>query len=283
MKRITTTLLAGALTAALAGTATSAVQAETAARPSGPTAYGLTNQGALVKFALTSPDRGRKVGPVSGLGLDDKLVGIDFRPEDGRLYGVGDQGGLYTINLRNAAAKQVGQFTVPLEGSRFGVDFNPAVDALRVVSDTGQNLRHNPDPGGTTTMDTTLTTPPATDPTLGIAGVAYTNNDNSTATGTSLYDLDTNLDQVAQQVPANAGTLSPTGTFGVDATGGSGFDILSRFENDRTVSNRGFAILKVNGRRALYSVDVLSGDVNRIARFGGATRWTVDLAVVQGG
>ena len=28
-----------------------------------------------------------------------------------------------------------------LEGENFGVDFNPAANALRIVSDTGQNLR----------------------------------------------------------------------------------------------------------------------------------------------
>lgn len=30
-----------------------------------------------------------------------------------------------------------------LEGTLFGVDFNPAVDRLRIISDTGQNLGVN--------------------------------------------------------------------------------------------------------------------------------------------
>jgi len=36
-------------------------------------------------------------------------------------------------------ATSFSQLTVPLEGSFFGVDFNPAANALRIISDTGQN------------------------------------------------------------------------------------------------------------------------------------------------
>ena len=34
-----------------------------------------------------------------------------------------------------------------LKGSAFGVDFNPAADRVRVVSNLGQNLRLHPDTG----------------------------------------------------------------------------------------------------------------------------------------
>jgi hypothetical protein len=294
MKRSLTVLLAGTMTALAVAASGAAVTSTNAApapeqdrassstKSSGPRAYGLTRNGVLVKFPLARPSDGRVVGRITGLDVDTRLVGIDFRPENGLLYGVGDQGGLYTIALRSAVATRVGQLTVPLVGQRFGVDFNPAVDALRIVSDTGQNLRHNPDPGGVTTMDTTLTTPPSTDPTTGITGVAYTNNDNSTDTGTQLYDLDTTLDQVSQQVPANSGTLSLTGKLGVDAVGQSGFDILSEIDGDRAVANQGYAVLKVNDRRWLYTVDVLSGDADRVANLGRQLRSVVDLAVVQG-
>ena len=54
--------------------------------------------------------------------------------------------------------------TVPLSGSFFGVDFNPAADRLRIVSDTGQNLAHNVN--GATTLNAMLTyTAPPTAPT----------------------------------------------------------------------------------------------------------------------
>ncbi|MFB7032705.1 MULTISPECIES: DUF4394 domain-containing protein [unclassified Streptomyces] len=54
-----------------------------------------------------------------------------------------------------------------LKGTHFGVDFNPAANRLRVISDTGQNLRHNiDDPAApkTTTADGALTNPAAPPP-----------------------------------------------------------------------------------------------------------------------
>ena len=45
------------------------------------------------------------------------------------------------------------QLTIPLDGTVFGVDFNPAADRLRIISDTGQNLRHNVNAGGVTLME----------------------------------------------------------------------------------------------------------------------------------
>jgi hypothetical protein len=80
-----------------------------------------------------------------------------------QLYGVGDAGGVYTVNDRNARATKVGQLSVGLQGTNFGVDVNPAADALRVISDTGQSLRFS-FAAGTTTVDGTLTYPPATTP-----------------------------------------------------------------------------------------------------------------------
>lgn len=89
--------------------------------------------------------------------------------QNGKLYGVGNLGGIYTLSTRSRDGTKVGQLTVALQGTRFGVDFNPAANRLRVISDTGQNLRHNiDDPAAptTTTVDGTLTYPPATTPPL---------------------------------------------------------------------------------------------------------------------
>ncbi|WP_407646117.1 DUF4394 domain-containing protein [Actinacidiphila oryziradicis] len=76
---------------------------------------------------------------------------------------------------------KVPQLTVALSGSRFGVNFNPVANRLRVVSDTGQNVPHTIDdkaaPLGTTVdgMLTNPTMPPST--AMGVTGAAYTNND----------------------------------------------------------------------------------------------------------
>ena len=113
--------------------------------------FGLTADQRLVKFRSEKPRQLREIGVVSPLQAPDtSLVGIDFRVQDGQLYGVGNAGGIYTIDRTTAAATLVSQLTVPLNGAFFGVDFNPAADRLRIISDTGQNLRHNVNLGGVT-------------------------------------------------------------------------------------------------------------------------------------
>ncbi|MEU2155853.1 DUF4394 domain-containing protein [Streptomyces sp. NPDC019396] len=226
----------------------------------GLTAVGLTTDQRLVQFDVDRPSRVRALGRVTGLSGDAELVGIDYRVQDGRLYGVGDQGGVYTLNTRTAVATKVSQLTVALSGTSFGVDFNPAANRLRVISDTGQNLRHNiDDPAApfTTTMDGALTnptTPPST--ALGVTAAAYTNNDLSAATATTLFDIDTLNDRVVVQSPANSGNLAPTGSLGVDAGSGAGFDI---YYDAKRGTNHGFAALATNGLFRLYGVDPLTG------------------------
>ena len=121
----------------------------------GADAVGLTRGGtALVSFDTDRPTKARAIGTVRGLTGDTQLVGIDRRVQNGKLYGVGDQGGIYTLSARSAKATPAGRLTTPLAGTSFGVDFNPAANALRVVSDTGQNLRQPFGEGAGTTAAT---------------------------------------------------------------------------------------------------------------------------------
>jgi Domain of unknown function (DUF4394) len=48
-------------------------------------------------------------------------------------------------------------------------------------------------------------------PATGITAVAYTNNDLDPNTGTTLFDVDTTLNQVAIQSPPNNGSLVAVG------------------------------------------------------------------------
>jgi hypothetical protein len=238
-------------------------------RTSRLTVFGLTSDQRLVKFEECKPRRLRKVGTVSGLQDDDTaLVGIDFRVRDGQLYGLGDGGGIYTIDTRTAEAFKVTELTVDLEGDFFGVDFNPAADALRVISDTGQNLRH-PFAGPLlfmTQTDMRLNYTPGTDAT-GITGAAYTNNDDDTDTGTTLFDIDTNLNQVVIQSPPNNGSLVATGLLNVDADASVGFDIYTRLRKGMAISNNAFATLVVGGRTGFYRVNLFAGTATLIDNF----------------
>jgi hypothetical protein len=246
----------------------------------GVTAVGLTADGVLVEFDTNDPAAARELGEVTGLEDDDRLVGIDYRVQDGKLYGVGDQGGVYTID--GTEATKVRQLTEDLDGDSFGVDFNPAANALRIVSDTGQNLRQpfaNDD--APTAKDTALTNPavpPATGttPAKGVTAVGYTNNDTEQATATTLFDLDTELDRIAIQSPANAGTLAPAGNLPADVGLEAGLDVYSTLEDGRTVANDAYATVEVDGDRKLWAVDLLTGVATDKGQFA---LEVVDLAV----
>src|SRR5262245_66518365 len=88
--------------------------------------------------------------------MGDNLVGIDFRPQNGYLYGLGFGGGaagsaqVYSISARTGTATAVGAratFDTAITGTGFGFDFNPTVDRIRVTTNTGQTFRLNPNNG----------------------------------------------------------------------------------------------------------------------------------------
>jgi Domain of unknown function (DUF4394) len=239
------------------------------ARTSFLTILGLTADQRLVRFKECQPRRLKEIGTVFGLQDDDTvLVGIDFRVQDGELYGLGDGGGIYIIDRSTAEAFKVTELTVDLDGDSFGVDFNPAANALRIISDTGQNLRH-PFAGQLqfqTQTDMPLNYMAGTNAT-GVTGAAYTNNDLDSNTGTTLFDIDTMLDQVAIQSPPNNGSLTATGLLTVDADTTVGFDIYTRLRKGVAVGNDAFATLAVDGTTGFYRVNQLAGTAILIGNF----------------
>src|SRR5215475_10569186 len=228
------------------------------------TILALTADQRLLRFRECNPTRAQQIGSVDGLQPPDTmLVGIDFRVQDGQLYGVGNGGGIYTIDTYTGVATLVQNLTVALDGYFFGLDFNPAANALRIISNTGQNLRH-PFAGplaGQTQTDTSLNYPgpPAISPATGLTGAAYTNNDLDPNTGTTLFDIDTSLNQVVIQSPPNAGSLVATGMLTVDADSPVGFDIYTTLKDDTAINNNGFASLVAGGVPGFYRVNFLTG------------------------
>ena len=169
---------------------------------------------------------------IAPLNTSERIVGIDFRPANNTLYALGSSSQLYVLDPRTGAATRVGPpLSTPLAGNEFGFDFNPTVDRIRVVSDTGQNLRLHPDTGAVVAVDGTLAYAP-TDANAGqaprVGGAAYTNPDNNPATGTTLFVIDTGLDVGASQDPPNAGTLNTVLPLGGNAGDVLSFDISTR-------------------------------------------------------
>jgi len=241
-------------------------------------AVGLTADGRLLCFPTNSADRAEVVGSVTGLmGLDSALIGIDFRVQDGKLYGVGTGGGVYTIDPNTAQATFVNQLSVALDplATSFAVDFNPAADRLRILSDRGQNLRHNVNAGGVTATDAPLTIAAGANvvTATGVTAAAYTNNDLAASTGTTLYDVATMQDQVVVQSPPNgipggvAANLVPSGSLGVDAGAAAGLDIYTVVVNGVAVDNLSFGVLTVGGASGFYDVNFQTGQATLLDAF----------------
>ncbi|WP_432075818.1 DUF4394 domain-containing protein [Streptomyces wuyuanensis] len=235
------------------------------------TVTGLTSDQRLVQFRANRPQDVTEIGAVTGLQEDTTLVGIDYRVQDGRLYGIGNAGGVYTINAETAVATLLHRLEVALAGTQFGVDFSASANRLRIISNTGQNLRHHVETGDTET-DTDLTI-------LGVTGAAYTNNDADPTTDTTLFVIDTNGDQVGVVSPPNTGVLEPTGDLGVNAALPAGFDIYSSAK----ATNQGFASLQTNGgTTGFYRVNLLTGEATRVGQAFPVQVVDIAVPLVQG-
>lgn len=229
------------------------------------TIFGLTSTNTLIRFDSATPGAVTTIGAITGLQAGEGLLGIDFRPANLLLYGLGSTSRLYTINTATGAATQVGSagaFT--LTGTSFGMDFNPTVDRIRVVSDADQNLRLNPNDGTLTATDGVLAyagLDPNSSINPNVVGSAYTNNF-AGATTTTLYGIDSNLDILVIQNPPNAGTLNTVGPLGFNVTDRVGFDIVG--------TNTAFAALQVGGQFAVlhYQSGHGHGHSGRTHRFG---------------
>lgn len=227
--------------------------------------YALTDENDLLTFNSSSPEVLLGNGAISGLAVNEDLVGIDIRPANNMLYGVGSFGNVYSINPANQVATYVSTLSTPLNGSRFGVDFNPVADRLRVVSDTRQSLRINVDTGATI-VDGMLTASPSPI----VTAVAYTNSFGPSprvSPGTTLYGIDVRStgDHLVIVNPPNSGTLSTVGPLGINVGALTGFDILSTNAN-----NVAFAALqRPGGFSEFYSIDLGTGAASLIGEIGG--------------
>jgi hypothetical protein len=242
-------------------------------------AYALSGS-TLVSFDPETPSVGTSI-PVTGLTAGQTLVGIDVRPANGLLYGLGvnattDTATLYNISVLTGVATIVGTIggVGDLPGSGYGFDFNPVVDRIRVTTDTGLNFRINPNNGSLSGLDVMIT--PAGSQ---ISGVAYTNDETGLAFNggvTTLYTLDSFSDQLMIQTGPNgnpnAGVQSPVGPVGVgDFSTANGFDIPPGVDtlvaSSRVPSGSGLALLTVGGAVQLYSIDLVTGHGTLIGNF----------------
>jgi hypothetical protein len=267
-------------------------------------AYGL--QGAnLLAFDTATPTQVSTTA-ITGITAGETLVGIDFRPQNGQLYGLGVNGAadtatLYAISTRTGTAAVVGAapstitFTNAVGGGTtdlpdpattgYGFDFNPAADRIRVVAGS-LNFRVNPNNGAPIDGNGDGSAPnagngtnhdgPISGATTSLDGSGYTNNQPNT-TITTLYGINATNGNLYIQSNPNGGTTTLVGqlTLGgtpLTFTNIDAFDIPAGVNaaasNMAVTTGSGFAVLNVGGMSRLYSVNLTSGATTLLGTVG---------------
>jgi hypothetical protein len=202
---------------------------------------------------------------ISGLQPGERLVGIAVRPSTGTLYGVGSTSRLYTVQPGSGAATPLGSapFAPALQGTRFGINFDPVGDLLRVVSNTGQNLLIDPNSGDLAAVGASLAFAVG-DPHFGstpqVTALAYSPHD-PFATSATAYGIDQftgALVRLGSPDPAD-GTLHTVGN--ADPGPAGGFDV-SRVSGIAFAVQPGFS-------PALVTVDLTTGVASFLGSIGG--------------
>jgi len=241
--------------------------------------FGVTAANNLVRFQGNMPGTIDSTLMITGLQMGETIHGLDLRPATGQLYALGSTGRLYVVSPVTGAATQASMLSMVLNGTAFGIDFNPTVDRLRLVSEADANARANVDTGAVT-VDTTLAYAMG-DPGAGqdpnVTGVAYTNNF-AGATTTTLYGIDSARDTLVRQgsvdanpVSPNSGQLFTVGALGVDTTQVLGFDITN-------AGGIAFAVLTVGGTSQLYTINLNTGAATLVGSVGGGSQITAITA-----
>ena len=245
----------------------------------------VTANNRVITFDSATPGTTSSPTAITGLQDGEDIVGIDRRPANGQIYALTSNNRVYTIDPNTGVATFVSTLnngsggTVTLNGTRFGVDFNPVPDRLRVTSNAEQNLRINVDTGATI-LDGTLAFA-STDVNAGqdpnIVGSAYANNFAGTPT-TTLYGIDARSNSLVIQNPPNSGTLNTVGQLGFNTDGLVGFDISG-------LTGVAYAALNPQAEGATFSllfrIDLATGGATLLGQIGNGFR-IVGMAVPIG-
>lgn len=253
----------------------------------GNLAYGLTFTGGnsafnLLTFDTQNPTFIRSARVISGIRRSQNLIGMDVRPQDGKIYVLGyrptdSTATIYTL-IDSTAMLNVypgaDSFKLALSGQTV-FDFNPSANRLRIIGANNLNnyrlnLTVNPI---TVTLDTMITYK-NTDVNAGkkpiVVTGAYTKSFNG-STGTQLYDIDAALNSFTNQRSANGGFLNTIGALGImldpnDYT--SDLDIYTTTSNNMDTAYLSANVMGSNGFDNLYTIDISTGQAKLIDRIG---------------
>lgn len=235
------------------------------------TLHVLTQKMELLTLNAGQPGKVLQRTAVTGLPPGETLVGMDYRIAKGVLFTLSSAGRLYTLDVPSGALKLVGSGAgVALQGSSFGVDFNPVADRVRVVSNTGNNLRLHPDTGALAATDPALAYAPGDVqagqmPEVVAAGYTYNKKDDKLTTN---YAIDRRSGTLLTQgsvegmqpvVSPNTGQLRTVGPLGTGPLLDAAMDIAD-------VTGAAFTAVRTANQATtkLYTIDLSSGKATLI-------------------
>lgn len=247
----------------------------------GTMGYALANDG----MTLVTMQSIAAPGDIATFDLAAKLDAIAYRPVTGDLLGYSN-GTIYSINIGTGALTDLGatfmdDAMVMSDATATAMDFNNAIDAVRMVGSDGTNLVYFPDGFGD--MDERAGSVRKFTSTFYVAGDssegqtpsifanAYTNAiAGMKASSTFQYALDSRANALVS-LANNAGELTTVGLITIDGEAADvvpmgGFDIVSAQEG----SDAAYAILQIDGDETagLYAMDLTSGAATLLADLG---------------
>lgn len=242
---------------------------------------GVTSSNVLVSFRADNPEQVLTAVQLTNLAGGETITGLDFRPLTGELIAITSLNQIISIDRLTGQTIDRGAPIDPAvfaAGGNIGFDFNPTVDRLRLVNAANDNARYNPALFALVQADTDLAYI-STDPNVGVdpnvAGVAYDRNDNDPATATTLFGIDSTLNNLVRQGAVdgnnadiagggspNGGLLTTLGSLGVDPTSLVSFDISN---DGRLGVGVALAAMQLNGETTskLFSINLQAGLTNQ--------------------
>jgi hypothetical protein len=257
-------------------------------------AYALTTTGNIIQFTTRKPTSINSTVTVSGLGSSQSVVQIAYRPSNGTLYCITNDGFLCTLNPSTGAATvMTTAFTQTLGSGNNSVrlsspvmSFDPVVDQLRVIT-TDYNLRVNPDTGGLINSSSAKIAFDSSDSNSGktpqLAGIVYQDPVAGSSTAT-LFALDATTGSLLRigdkstgdVASADGGDLRTVGSTGVSFSNNGGFTI-------EQANGDAYAVLQQSGSgAALFTVDLGSGSTGKVGAIGNGDQTVQSLVIVPG-
>jgi uncharacterized protein DUF4394 len=225
--------------------------------------FGLTCANGLVLFGSGNPGTLVRDVPITGMAAGSVMLGIDFSPASGALYGVGSDSRVYTIDTLSGAATAVGgTFAPAAAGEHFGISFD--ADGRLTLQGVESNQQQTLDPatGAVSSADVELA--------FGAGDAHAGENPALAASGYyagTMYGIETNANVLV--------TVSPSGELGT--VGEVGFNLYLCSGLDIDSDGTAYAALSTDTGNELYTIDLGTGAATLLGDIGGGPVHSIAL------